>query len=106
LEDRRSEKGKQYLAELKWESEDRLPFGVPFREIRASLAAIERGQILEERQMVYHEQVNVLQHILYHDSAVRALLDANQLAWVTELPSSVYYQRAAAQEPGRGKALD
>jgi thiaminase len=44
------------------------------------------------RQLVWHEQVNVLQPILYNDVETRALLDANQAAWVTELPSSGYYQ--------------
>jgi hypothetical protein len=92
----------------KWGAENQLPFGVPFGEIRSSFEAIERGDVLEgARQMIYHEQVNVLQPILYNDTATRALLDANQLAWVTELPSSGYYQEiqltlSAECKPRRG----
>jgi hypothetical protein len=78
---------------VKWEVKDQLPFGLPFREIRAGFDAIERGDIAESvRQLVWHEQVNVLQPILYNDVATRALLDANQAAWVMEFPSSGYYQ--------------
>jgi hypothetical protein len=78
---------------VKWEVKDQLQFGMPFREIRAGFEAIKQGNIMESvRQLVWHEQVNVLQPILYNDVETRALLDANQAAWVTELPSSGYYQ--------------
>jgi hypothetical protein len=91
-----------------WEMKDQLPFGMPFKEIRAGFEAIERGDIAESvRQLVWHEQVNVLQTILYNDVETRALLDANQAAWVTELPSSGYYQEvqltlSAQCRPKRG----
>jgi hypothetical protein len=76
-----------------WEMKEQLPFGMPFKEILAGFEAVDRGDIAESvRQLVWHEQVNVLQPILYNDVETRALLDANQAAWVTELPSSGYYQ--------------
>jgi hypothetical protein len=78
---------------VKWEVKEQLPFGLPFKEIRAGFDAIDRGDVMESvRQLVWHEQVNVLQPILYNDVETRALLDANQAVWVTELPSSGYYQ--------------
>lgn len=37
--------------------------------------------------LAQHEQVNILQRILYNDPVVRKLLDANQFAWVMKFPT-------------------
>lgn len=76
---------------VKWEVAGKLPFGQPFKEIRAAFEAIERGDIAESvRQMAWHEQINVLQPVIYNDLPTRALLDGNQAAWVIGFPSGFY----------------
>jgi hypothetical protein len=76
-----------------WEVKDKLGFGTPFREILAGFEAIERGDIEESvKQLASHEQVNVLQKIIYDDPTTRVLLDANQAAWVTGFPSGLYQE--------------
>jgi hypothetical protein len=76
---------------VKWEVKEKLPFGVPFKEIKAGFEAIERGDLMESvRQLARHEQINVLQKVLYDDSRTRALLDGNQAAWVVGFPSGFY----------------
>jgi len=80
-------------SQVEWDTQEKLPFGLPFKEILAGFDAIERGDLAESvRQLAFHEQVNVLQAILYDQTAIRVLLDGNQAAWVTGLPSSGYYQ--------------
>jgi hypothetical protein len=76
---------------VKWEVKDKLPFGLAFKEILAGFEAIERGDIQGSvEQLAFHEQVNVLQPILYNTPQVRAALDANQAMWVTGLASGLY----------------
>jgi hypothetical protein len=68
-----------------------LPFGFPFKEVLAGFEAIERNDVAESvRQLAKHEQVNVLQKILYEDPYTQWLLDGNQAAWVTGMPSGLY----------------
>jgi hypothetical protein len=76
---------------VKWEVKDVLPFGLSFKEINAGFEAIERGDIMESvRQLARHEQINVLQAIIYNNPTTRALLDGNQAAWVIGIPSGLY----------------
>lgn len=76
---------------VKWDVTEKLPFGLPFKEILAGFQAIERNELQESvKQLATHEQVNVLQTILYDDPLTRALLDANQAAWVTGMPSGKF----------------
>jgi len=76
-----------------WEVGVKLPFGLPFKEILAGFEAVERGDIEESVvQLATHEQINVLQPILYSNPKVRALLDVNQAMWVTGFPSGHYHE--------------
>lgn len=78
---------------VKWDDQVRkkLPFGLPFKEILAGFEAIERGDIEQSvRHLAVHEQINVLQPILYDQPAVRIALDTNQAMWVSGLPSGLY----------------
>jgi hypothetical protein len=82
-----SDKVKWWPAKFK----EALPFGLPFKEILAGFEAIERNNLTESvRQLAKHEQLNVLQKILYEDLITQRLLDGNQAAWVTGMPSGLY----------------
>ena len=68
-----------------------LAFGTPFREIERGFAAIERGAIANSvRLLARHEQINILQKLIYNDQTMHGLLALNQFAWATELPSGEY----------------
>lgn len=63
-----------------------LPFGAPFREVREGFRRIEDGDLLKSVELLaQHEQVNVLQQILYNDRSMQRLLALNQFAVVTNL---------------------
>jgi hypothetical protein len=68
-----------------------LAFAAPFPEVAAGFEQIERGQIEDSvKTLAQHEQVNVLQRIMYDDLFMRMLLDWNQLAWAVDFPSRDY----------------
>ncbi|MET0982787.1 MAG: hypothetical protein ABWY02_11850 [Telluria sp.] len=68
-----------------------LPFGKRFPEILRGFEEIERGNLAESvRQLARHEQLNVLQTIIYNNAGTRVALDGNQFAWVTGLPTGDY----------------
>jgi hypothetical protein len=75
---------------VKWPVSDQvLPFGKVFPQIVDGFTLLERNDLLGSvRQLAYHEQVNVLQPVMYDDTLTRAALDANQLAWASELPGA------------------
>lgn len=57
-----------------------LAFGKPFREIVEAFALVDAGELdASVLKLAWHEQVNVLQPILYDDPKTRLALDANQL---------------------------
>jgi hypothetical protein len=61
-----------------------LPFGKPFREIAEAFALIDAGQLAASvLKLAYHEQVNVLQSVIYDDPKTRLALDANQIGAAT-----------------------
>jgi hypothetical protein len=65
-----------------------LPFGTPFREIYRGFANIEVGNLDESvRLLAQHEQVNILQKIMYDDPVMQRLLALNQYAVVTGIPT-------------------
>jgi hypothetical protein len=67
-----------------------LDFGKPFKEIKDGFQAVAQGQIAASvLHFAQHEQVNVLQAVIYNDFAMRRALDANQFAWATGFPSGV-----------------
>jgi hypothetical protein len=65
-----------------------LPFGTPFREIRDGFGLIQAGSFSKSvERLAQHEQVNILQQVIYNDPVMRQLLDANQYAVVTGIPT-------------------
>lgn len=68
-----------------------LPFGKPFQEIRDGFRHIEVGNNAKSvESLAKHEQVNVLQKIMYNDLALQAALNANQFNWATNFPTGDY----------------
>lgn len=67
-----------------------LGFGKPFKEIKDGFNAVAQDQIAASvLHFAQHEQVNILQAVIYNDFAMRRALDANQFAWATGFPSGV-----------------
>jgi len=65
-----------------------LRFGTPFDEIHDGFAHINSGNIASSvEQIAQHEQVNILQKILYNDPVLQKLLAMNQYAWATGFPT-------------------
>jgi hypothetical protein len=64
----------------------KLEFGKNFAEIKRAFDLIEQKNVPESVFLLaYHEQVNVLQNVIYDDELTRKALDANQMLWVTGL---------------------
>jgi len=72
-----------------WKVDSRiLPFGMPFREIRDGFRSIDEGSVHESvKSLARHEQVNILQRILYDGPVMQRLLALNQYAAVTGTPT-------------------
>jgi hypothetical protein len=65
-----------------------LPFGKFFSEIRDGFSQIERGNLHEGvKLLAKHEQVNILQTVMYNDPYLQKLLDMNQYALATGFPT-------------------
>jgi hypothetical protein len=65
-----------------------LPFATPFKEIRAGFGLINEGNLTKSvEQLAQHEQINILQKLIYNDWNTQQLLDANQYAVVTGIPT-------------------
>ncbi len=75
-----------------WEIDSNiLPFGKPFPEIGRGFGQITKEDIENSvKSLAAHEQLNILQKILYNDALMQQALAANQLAWAIEFPSGVY----------------
>jgi hypothetical protein len=70
---------------------DKLRFGTPFVEIRDAFGEIEQGNLARSvERLAQHEQVNILQKILYDDAVLQKLLEMNQYAWAKEFPTGYY----------------
>jgi hypothetical protein len=68
-----------------------LPFGTPFREIRDGFERIDRGDLVGSvESLAQHEQINILQRIMYNDPEMQDKLAKNQLAWAIGFPTGVY----------------
>jgi hypothetical protein len=68
-----------------------LPFGKLFDEVLRGFGHIEEGSIGESVALLArHEQVNILQALIYQDSVMRRLLAVNQFAWATGFPTGRY----------------
>lgn len=74
---------------VKWPvAEATLPFGKVFNQITQGFREIEAGQIARSvMTLAYHEQVNILQPVIYDDLKTRLALDGNQFAWASNLPT-------------------
>lgn len=63
-------------------------FATPHQRIRDAFAAIHGNDIhTGVKLLLDHEQLHILQPVLYDDPAFAALVRANQLAWVLNMPS-------------------
>jgi hypothetical protein len=70
-----------------------LPFGTPFREIRDAFEQIAQGNLVKSVELLaQHEQVNILQRIMYNDDVLQKLLALNQYAWATGFPTGDYQE--------------
>jgi hypothetical protein len=70
---------------------DKLRFGTPFVEIRDAFDQLEQGNLARSVELLaQHEQVNILQKILYDDAVLQKLLAMNQYAWATGFPTGDY----------------
>jgi hypothetical protein len=77
-----------------WEVDRKtLAFAAPFPEVAEGFEFIEQGRIAASvKTLAQHEQVNILQRIMYDDLFMQMLLDWNQLAWATGFPSGDYQE--------------
>ena len=65
-----------------------LRFATPFQEIRDGFDLINSGNLaLSVERLAQHEQVNILQRIMYNDPVLQKLLSMNQYAWATGFPT-------------------
>lgn len=70
---------------------DVLPFGKPFQEIQSGFAQIHSNNVTDSVQwLARHEQVNILQTIMYNSKVMRGLLAFNQFAWANDFPTGNY----------------
>jgi hypothetical protein len=72
---------KQIVDSVHWPvGADVLPFGQPFRDIADAFALIDAGSVTDSvLKLAWHEQVNVLQRVIYDDPKTRLALDGNQI---------------------------
>jgi hypothetical protein len=77
--------------EVLWPVDRRtLRFGYPFSEILQGFPQIDQGQVAQGVvSLAQHEQVNILQKVIYDRPDMQLLLRSNQAAWVTSIPSGV-----------------
>jgi hypothetical protein len=75
-----------------WEVDrNTLRFGTPFAEIIEGFDLINSGNLsLSVERLAYHEQINILQKIMYNDPVLQKLLAMNQYAWATGFPTGDY----------------
>jgi hypothetical protein len=70
-----------------------LSFGKPFREIIDGFGFIAEGRLHDGvLRLARHEQVNILQRIMYEERFMQFLLRMNQFAWATGFPTGDYQE--------------
>ena len=73
------------------EAKKRLDYGKFFREIVNGFGQIDRGEVRRSVvTLAIHEQINILQRVIYDNYLTQKALDGNQFAWVTKLPTGDY----------------
>lgn len=66
----------------------KLAFGKPFKAIPDAFEMVEKGMVTKSVELfAYHEQINVLQAVIYDDIMMRRALDANQFSWALNFPT-------------------
>jgi hypothetical protein len=85
---------RQAIAEkVEWRAKKSLKFGFPFEEIRTGFKWAGEGKLAVSVQfLARHEQVNILQAIMYNDPQMQDALARNQFAWAIGFPSGVYME--------------
>jgi len=85
---------RQAIAEkVEWRAKKYLKFGFPFQEIRDGFQRIGKGNLTRSvESLAWHEQVNILQAIMYNDPQMQDALAKNQFAWAIGFPSGVYME--------------
>jgi hypothetical protein len=85
---------RQAIAEkVEWRARQYLKFGVPFKEVRTGFQRIGEGNLAGSvKSLAWHEQVNILQAIMYNDPQMQDALAKNQFAWAIGFPSGVYME--------------
>jgi hypothetical protein len=85
---------RQAIAEkVEWRAKKHLKFGFPFDEIRQGFKSVGDGNLaLSVQRLAWHEQVNILQAIMYNDRDIQDALSKNQFAWAIGFPSGVYME--------------
>jgi len=69
-------------------SRETLRFGTPFQEIRDGFTQVQSENLpLSVELIARHEQVNILQKLMYNDPVLQKLLALNQYAMVTGIPT-------------------
>jgi uncharacterized Zn-binding protein involved in type VI secretion len=69
-------------------AQETLKFGTNHKEILLTFQAIEAGNIAESvKFLATHEQVNILQPVMYDDWSLKWLLRGNHASYVTNFPS-------------------
>ena len=67
-----------------------LEFGTAYKEILLAFEAIEAGNIADSvESLARHEQVNILQPVMYNHTYLKWLLRGNHASYVTNFPSGV-----------------
>jgi hypothetical protein len=80
-------------AKVEWRAKKYVKFGFPFQEIREGFRSIGAGDLTKGvRLLARHEQVNILQAIMYNDPRMQDALARNQFAWAIGFPSGVYME--------------
>lgn len=70
-----------------------LPFGRSFAEVLQGFEQISKGKLHQGVVLLArHEQVNILQKIMYEETIMQWLLAMNQFAWATGFPTGDYQE--------------
>jgi hypothetical protein len=78
---------------VSWDAKKYLDFGKPFQEIYHGFEFVENKKPTESvLALARHEQINILQAVLYNDPKMQSALAANQFAWANGFPSGVYME--------------
>ncbi|WP_063547669.1 DUF2515 family protein [Burkholderia territorii] len=79
----------QLRTTVRWPIGDSVQFAADRSEVRAGFRAIDAGNIARGVEaLAQHEQINVLQPVMYDDPYFAILMRTNQLAWALNIPTA------------------